>query len=90
MANGRRNTNNWRDMIIGDDPNSVREEIPNKGSWNTEENRWNEGVFDAVKGHGTTLEKRKARYGYQNRTNEEFFREVFGIRWGQDTFNTWI
>jgi hypothetical protein len=64
MANGRRNTDDWRDMIIGDDPTSVREEIPNKGSWNTEENRWNEGEFDAVKKHGTTLESRKARYGY--------------------------
>jgi hypothetical protein len=53
MSNGRRNSNDWRDMVIGDNPN-IREEIPNKGSWNEEQNQWNEGTYEEGK-HGKTL-----------------------------------
>ncbi len=79
MSNGRRENNAWKELVIGDDPNSVRQEIPNK-----------RGEFDLSKGHGKTLQQRKADYGYQNKTDKEFFEEVFGIRWGVDTFNTWV
>jgi hypothetical protein len=35
------------------------------------------------------LSERKADYGYQNKTDAEFFKDVFGIEYGKDTFNTW-
>lgn len=79
MSNGRRENNAWKELVIGDDPNNVRQEIPNK-----------RGEFDLSKGHGKTLQQRKADYGYQDKTDKEFFEEVFGIRWGVDTFNTWV
>ncbi|WP_287385737.1 hypothetical protein [Lachnospira sp.] len=44
MSNGRRENNAWKELVIGDDPNSVRQEIPNK-----------RGEFDLSKGHGKTL-----------------------------------
>jgi hypothetical protein len=51
MSNGRRETNDWKDLTI--DEKNVRQEIPNK-----------KGELDLENGHGSTLEKRKARYGY--------------------------
>lgn len=78
LGNGRMDTDDWKNEIIG--PNT-RQTSPNK-----------KGVFDRDKGgeHGKYLSERKARYGYENRTDEEFFEEVFDIRYGQDTFNDWI
>ena len=79
MSNGRRDNDDWKDIIIGDD--TVRQKIPNK-----------KGQFDREEGgkHGKWLSERKADYGYENKSDREFFEEVFGLRWGEDTFNTWV
>ena len=78
MSNGRRETNAWKDLVI--DEKNVRQAIPNKaGIFNRDTNGTN----------GKWLRERKADYGYENKTDKEFFEEVFGIEWGVDTFNTW-
>lgn len=78
MSNGRRENNNWKDMVIGED--TVRQGIPNK-----------KGVFNRDKGggNGKWLSERKADYGYENKSDKEFFEDILGIQWGKDTFNTW-
>lgn len=81
MSNGRRENNDWKDIVITDkDVNSIRQAIPNK-----------RGKFDRDKGgtHGKWLKERKADYGYENKSDKEFFEEVFGLQLGKDTFNTW-
>lgn len=79
MSNGRRDNSSWKDLVIG--PDNVRKNIPNKY-----------GLFNKDKGgkNGTYLRERKKNYGYATKTDEEFFKEVFGIDWGKDTFNTWV
>ena len=71
-------TDDWKNEIIG--PN-IRQSSPNK-----------HGIFDRDKGgtHGKYLSERKARYGYENKSDKEFFEEVFDIRYGKETFNDWI
>jgi hypothetical protein len=78
MSNGRRHNNDWKDLVIG--PEHVRQAIPNK-----------HGLFNRDSGgtNGKWLAERKADYGYQDRTDAEFFKDVFGIEYGKDTFNTW-
>lgn len=78
MSNGRRHNNDWKDLVIG--PEHVRQAIPNK-----------HGLFNRDSGgtNGKWLTERKADYGYQDRTDAEFFKDVFGIEYGKDTFNTW-
>ena len=78
LGNGRMDTDDWKNEIIG--PNT-RQSSPNK-----------HGVFDRDKGgtHGKYLSERKARYGYENKSDKEFFEEVFDIRYGKETFNDWI
>lgn len=78
MSNGRRENNNWKDMVIGKE--TVRQGIPNK-----------KGVFNRDKGgsNGKWLSERKADYGYENKSDKEFFEDILGIQWGKDTFNTW-
>lgn len=78
LGNGRMESNDWKNEIIG--PN-IRQYSPNK-----------KGVFDRDKGgtHGKYLSERKARYGYQDKTDKEFFEEVFDIRYGKETFNDWV
>jgi hypothetical protein len=39
--------------------------------------------------NGKWLKERKADYGYQNESDAKFFKDVFGIEYGVDTFNTW-
>jgi hypothetical protein len=82
MSNGRRENNDWKDLIIGNDPNNVRKEIPNKRG---EFNRSGKGEQ-----HGKFLDEYKDEYGYKDRTDEEFFRDIFGINYGTETFNNWI
>lgn len=79
MSNGRRENNKWKYLVIG--PEEVRQKIPNK-----------KGIFNRDSGgnNGKYLSERKADYGYENKSDEEFFRDVFGIEYGKDTFNTWI
>ena len=78
MSNGRRENNNWKDMVIGEE--TVRQGIPNK-----------KGVFNRDKGgsNGKWLSERKADYGYENKSDKEFFEDILGVQWGKDTFNTW-
>lgn len=78
MSNGRRENNNWKDMVIGEE--TIRQGIPNK-----------KGVFNRDKGgsNGKWLSERKADYGYENKSDKEFFEDILGIQWGKDTFNTW-
>lgn len=78
MSNGRRENNDWKDLIIGSE--NVRQAIPNK-----------KGIFNRDSGgeNGKWLRERKADYGYQNKTDVEFFKDIFGIEYGKDTFNTW-
>lgn len=78
MSNGRRENNNWKDIVIGKE--TVRQGIPNK-----------KGVFNRDKGgsNGKWLSERKADYGYENKSDKEFFEDILGIQWGKDTFNTW-
>lgn len=78
LGNGRMDTDDWKNEIIG--PN-IRQSSPNK-----------HGIFDRDKGgtHGKYLSERKARYGYENKSDKEFFEEVFDIRYGKETFNDWI
>lgn len=78
LGNGRMNTDDWRNEIVG--PNT-RQTIPNK-----------KGVFNRDKGgeNGSYLSERKARFGYENRSDREFFEEVFDIRYGEETFNQWV
>ena len=78
LGNGRLDSDEWKNEIIG--PNT-RQYSPNK-----------KGVFDRDKGgnHGKYLSERKARYGYENKSDKEFFEEVFGIEYGKDTFNSWV
>lgn len=78
LGNGRMDTDDWKNEIIG--PNT-RQYSPNK-----------RGVFDRDKGgtHGKYLSERKARYGYDNKTDKEFFEEVFDIRYGKETLNDWV
>jgi len=79
MSNGRRQSNAWKDIVINDE--TVREAIPNKM-----------GVFNRDNGgeNGKWLEEVKADYGYEGKTNKEFFEDIFGIQYGVDTFQTWI
>lgn len=79
MSNGRRENNDWKDIVISEE--TIRQAIPNK-----------KGVFNRDSGgtNGKWLSERKADYGYENKTDKEFFEEVFGIRFGEDTFNTWV
>lgn len=78
LGNGRMESDDWKNEIIGPD---TRQQSPNK-----------KGVFDRDSGgtHGKYLSERKARYGYENKSDKEFFEEVFGIKYGQETFNDWI
>ena len=78
LGNGRMDTDDWKNEIIG--PNT-RQYSPNK-----------RGIFNRDKGgsNGKYLSERKARYGYQDKTDKEFFEEVFDIRYGKETFNDWV
>lgn len=78
LGNGRMDTDEWKNEIIG--PNT-RRYSPNK-----------RGIFNRDKGgsNGKYLSERKARYGYQDKTDKEFFEEVFDIRYGKETFNDWV
>lgn len=78
LGNGIARLDEWKNKIIGND---IRQEIPNK-----------KGVFNRNDGgsNGSYLYERKARYGYENRSDKEFFEEVFGINLGKDTFNDWV
>lgn len=78
LGNGRMQNDDWKSIVIGPD---IRQEIPNK-----------EGVFNRNEGgeNGSFLKERKALYGYENKTDKEFFEEVFGIRYGKDTFQDWV
>lgn len=78
LGNGRMQNDDWKSIVIGPD---IRQEIPNKA-----------GVFNRNEGgeNGSFLKERKARYGYENKTDKEFFEEVFGIRYGKDTFQDWV
>lgn len=78
LGNGRMESNEWKNEIIG--PNT-RQQSPNK-----------KGIFNRDKGgnNGKYLSERKARYGYEHKTDKEFFEEVFDIRYGKETFNDWI
>lgn len=78
LGNGRMESNDWKNEIIG--PNT-RQYSPNK-----------RGIFNRDKGgsNGKYLSERKARYGYQDKTDKEFFEEVFDIRYGKETFNDWV
>ena len=78
MSNGRRENNDWKNIVI--DESTIRQAIPNK-----------KGVFNRDSGgkNGKWLSERKADYGYENKSDKEFFEEVFGIKLGKDTFNTW-
>ena len=78
MSNGRRENNDWKDIVI--DESTIRQAIPNK-----------KGVFNRDSGgkNGKWLSERKADYGYENKSDKEFFEEIFGIKLGKDTFNTW-
>lgn len=78
LGNGRMESNDWKNEIIG--PN-IRQYSPNK-----------RGIFNRDKGgsKGKYLSERKARYGYQDKTDKEFFEEVFDIRYGKETFNDWV
>lgn len=78
LGNGRMQNDDWKSIVIGPD---IRQEIPNK-----------KGVFNRNEGgeNGSFLKERKARYGYENKSDKEFFEEVFGIRYGKDTFQDWV
>lgn len=78
LGNGRMQNDDWKNEVIG--PNT-RQYSPNK-----------KGVFDRDKGgtHGTYLSERKARYGYEDKSDKEFFEEVFDIRYGKETLNDWV
>jgi hypothetical protein len=78
LGNGRMDTDDWKHEIIG--PNT-RQYSPNK-----------KGVFNRDKGgtNGKYLSERKARYGYENKSDKEFFEEVFDIRYGKETFEDWV
>ncbi len=78
LGNGRMQNDDWKSIVIGPD---IRQEIPNK-----------KGVFNRNEGgeNGSFLKERKALYGYENKTDKEFFEEVFGIRYGKDTFQDWV
>jgi len=58
MSNGRRENNDWKDLVIG--PDTVRQAIPNK-----------KGVFDRDSNgkNGKWLKERKADYGYENKSD---------------------
>lgn len=78
LGNGRLQNDDWKNLVIGPD---VRQEIPNK-----------RGVFNRNQGgsNGKYLRERKADYGYENKSDKEFFEEVFGINYGKDTFQDWV
>lgn len=78
LGNGRMENDDWKHEIIG--PN-IRQEIPNK-----------KGVFNRNQGggNGSYLSERKAKYGYGNKSDKEFFEEVFDVRYGKETFQDWI
>lgn len=78
LGNGRMQNDDWKNEIIG--PN-IRKEIPNK-----------RGIFnlDQGGGNGSYLKDKKAHYGYENKSDKEFFEEVFDIRFGKETFNDWV
>lgn len=78
LGNGRLQNDDWKNLVIGPD---VRQEIPNK-----------RGIFNRNQGgsNGKYLRERKADYGYENKSDKEFFEEVFGIKYGKDTFQDWV
>lgn len=78
LGNGRMKNDDWKHEIIG--PN-IRQKIPNK-----------KGVFNKDQGgnNGSYLSERKAKYGYDDKSDKEFFEEVFDIRYGKETFQDWI
>lgn len=78
LGNGRMKNDDWKHEIIG--PNT-RQKIPNK-----------KGIFNKDKGgnNGSYLSERKVKYGYGDKSDKEFFEEVFDIRYGKETFQDWI
>lgn len=78
LGNGRMQSDDWKNEIIGPD---IRQEIPNK-----------RGVFNLNQGggNGSYLRDKKAHYGYENKSDKEFFEEVFDIRFGKETLNDWV
>lgn len=78
LGNGRMQNDDWKNEIIGPD---IRQEIPNK-----------RGVFNLNQGggNGSYLRDKKAHYGYENKSDKEFFEEVFDIRFGKETLNDWV
>lgn len=78
LGNGRMQNDDWKNEIIG--PN-IRQEIPNK-----------KGIFNLDQGgnNGSYLKDKKAHYGYENKSDKEFFEEVFDIRFGKETLNDWV
>ena len=78
LGNGRMQNDDWKNEIIG--PN-IRQEIPNK-----------RGIFNLNQGggNGSYLRDKKAHYGYENKSDKEFFEEVFDIRFGKETLNDWV
>lgn len=78
LGNGRMKNDDWKYEIIG--PNT-RQKIPNK-----------RGIFNKDQGgsNGSYLSERKAKYGYGDKSDKEFFEEVFDIRYGKETFQDWI
>lgn len=77
MSNGRRQDDNWKNIVIGDNPETIRTKIPNKRG-------------DDSEGHGFYISDRKRLHGLQESSDREYFEKVFGIRWNVDTFNTWL
>ena len=78
LGNGRMQNDDWKNEIIGA---NIRQEIPNK-----------RGVFNLNQGggNGSYLRDKKAHYGYGNKSDKEFFEEVFDIRFGKETLNDWV
>ena len=78
MSNGRRQNNDWKHIVINEE--NVRQAIPNK-----------KGVFNRDQGgkNGKWLKEVKADYGYEDKSDKEFFEEILGVKWGEDTFETW-
>jgi hypothetical protein len=40
--------------------------------------------------HGQYLKNIKEKFGYGDKSNKEFFEEVFDFKYGEETFNTYV
>lgn len=81
----------WRRQVIDD--STIRQEIPNKHGIfdhsNSDKTKWKGKTLSFIKRNYRYKDDAGVEHSYEKRSDEDFFKEVFGLEYGQ-TFNEWI